>query len=104
MLVRFPQDAFNWTPTPDHTLTRARQVQELLVESGRHQGPGAVDLMTAATTELSGLTLMHDDCDFETISKAIRQPHCWIAERGTVPQTPSSQVTRTAHLPAWAVF
>jgi predicted nucleic acid-binding protein len=43
-----------------------------------------VDLMVAATAELSGLTVLHYDADFETIAKATGQPHRWIAERGTV--------------------
>lgn len=44
ILDRFLYDAFGWTPAPDHALLRARQIQDLLVTSGQHHGPGAVDL------------------------------------------------------------
>ncbi|GAA2376707.1 hypothetical protein GCM10010246_84440 [Streptomyces cuspidosporus] len=84
VLERYLHDAFGWTPVPDRALTRARQVQDLLVTSSLHQGPGAVDLMTAATAELCGLTLLHYDADFETIAKVTGQPHQWIAPRGSV--------------------
>ncbi|MGY0063839.1 hypothetical protein ACWY4P_46490 [Streptomyces sp. LZ34] len=40
--------------------------------------------MTAATAELSGLTLLYYDADFETIAKVTGQPHQWIAPRGSV--------------------
>ncbi|MFF3894290.1 PIN domain-containing protein [Streptomyces sp. NPDC001812] len=84
LLDRYLHDAFGWTPAPERTLLRARQVQELLVTSGQHHGPGAVDLMVAATAELSGLVLLHYDADFEAIAKATGQPHRWIAPRGSV--------------------
>jgi predicted nucleic acid-binding protein len=84
VLERYLHDAFGWSPVPDRVLTRARQVQDLLVASGWHQGPGAVDLMIAAAAELTGLTLLHYDADFEAISKVTGQPQRWIAERGSV--------------------
>lgn len=84
LLDRYLHDAFGWTTAPERTLLRARQVQELLVTSGQHHGPGAVDLMVAATAELSGLVLLHYDADFEAITKVTGQPHCWIAPRGSV--------------------
>ncbi|GAA3377522.1 hypothetical protein GCM10020367_53510 [Streptomyces sannanensis] len=43
-----------------------------------------MDLMVAATAELSDLTILHYDADFETIAKATGQPHRWIAPRGSV--------------------
>jgi predicted nucleic acid-binding protein len=84
ILERYLHEAFGWTPAPDSTLRRARQIQDLLVVSGQHHGPGAVDLMVAATAEPSGLTLLHYDADFETIAKTTGQPHRWIAPRGSV--------------------
>jgi predicted nucleic acid-binding protein len=84
LLERYLHDAFGWTPAPERVLLRAREIQDVLVASGQHHGPGAVDLMVAATAELSGLTLLHYDTDFETIAKATGQPHRWIAPRGSV--------------------
>lgn len=84
LLERYLHDAFGWTPAPERAFPRARQIQDILVASGQHHGPGAVDLMVAATAELSGLTILHYDTDFETIAKATGQPHRWIAPRGSV--------------------
>ena len=84
VLDRYLHDAFGWAPVPDRALTRARQVQDLLVASGWHQGLGAVDLVVAAVAELSGLILLHYDADFETITKVTGQPQRWIAARGSV--------------------
>lgn len=84
VLDRYLHEAFGWIPVPERTLTRARQVQNVLVSSGWQQGPGAVDLMVAAAAELSGRMLLHYDADFETIAKVTGQPHCWVAPRGSV--------------------
>lgn len=84
ILDRFLYDAFSWTPAPERALLRARQIQNLLVASGQHHGPGAVDLVVAATAELSGLTVLHYDADFETIAKVTGQSQRWIAPRGSV--------------------
>jgi predicted nucleic acid-binding protein len=66
--------ALPWVPVPDGIYQRAREVQQILTEHGEHRGPGAVDLLLAATAELSGLTLLHRDNDFQTIAKHTRQP------------------------------
>lgn len=58
----------------DGALARAREVQGLLTDRGEHRGPGPVDLQLAATAELSGLTLLHCDNDFETVARATGQP------------------------------
>ncbi|MDF9812739.1 PIN domain nuclease [Streptomyces sp. SPB162] len=74
---------FNWAPTPDNIFQRAREVQELLTGHGEHRSAGPVDLAVAAVAELSNLTLLHDDADFETIAKHTRQRTRWLAEPGT---------------------
>ncbi|NUP30441.1 MAG: PIN domain nuclease [Streptomycetaceae bacterium] len=76
--------ALMWTLTPDGVPTRAKEVQGMLRERSWHQGPGAMDLLVAATAQLLGLTLLHYDADFETIAKVTGQPHRWIAVRGSV--------------------
>lgn len=47
---------------------RAVEVQLLLADRGQHRGPSIPDLLIAATAELSGLTVLHVDKDFETIA------------------------------------
>jgi hypothetical protein len=47
---------------------RAVEVQLLLADQGRHRAPSLPDLMIAATAELTGLTVLHVDKDFELIA------------------------------------
>jgi predicted nucleic acid-binding protein len=77
-------ELLSWVPLPDQALTRARQVQQLLTERGLHRSAGAVDLTLAATAELSGLTLLHYDRDFETIATLTHQPTAWLAPPGAL--------------------
>lgn len=65
--------SFVWCTPVDGALTRAREVQEMLTGRGEHRGPGPVDLQLAATAELSGMTLLHCDNDFETVARATGQ-------------------------------
>ncbi|MFF0091674.1 PIN domain nuclease [Streptomyces canus] len=71
---------FSWTLMPDGVYQRAREVQQLLTDSGEHRSAGPVDLLLAATAELSGLTLLHHDRDFETVARRTGQPTAWLAE------------------------
>lgn len=74
---------FNWAPTPDGIFQRAREVQELLTGHGEHRSAGPVDLVVAAVAELSDLTLLHYDADFETIARHTHQRTRWLTEPGT---------------------
>jgi len=65
-------------------MRRARQVQDELAAAAQHQGPGAIDLLVAATAELSGLTLLHYDRDFQTIARITRQPQALVGPLGTI--------------------
>jgi predicted nucleic acid-binding protein len=47
---------------------RACEVQLLLADQGRHRAPSLPDLLIAATAELTGLTVLHLDKDFELIA------------------------------------
>ena len=53
---------------------RTLEVQILLADRGQHRGPSIPDLIIAATAELSGLTILHVDKDFETIAAITGQP------------------------------
>ncbi len=53
---------------------RALEVQMLLADLGQHRGPSIPDLIIAATAELSGLTILHVDKDFDTITAITGQP------------------------------
>ncbi len=53
---------------------RAVEVQLLLADQGRHRAPSIPDLIIAATAELSGLTVLHLDKDFDLIADVTGQP------------------------------
>jgi predicted nucleic acid-binding protein len=69
--------AFGWVPVHDGAYARAWEVQGELTDRGRHRGAGPVDLVVAATAELSGLTLLHHDRDFDTIAAVTGQELRW---------------------------
>ena len=50
------------------------EVQTLLADRGHHRGPSIPDLIIAATAEFTGLTILHVDKDFDTISALTGQP------------------------------
>jgi predicted nucleic acid-binding protein len=52
---------------------RALEVLILLADRGQHRGPSIPDLIIAATAELSGLTILHVDKDFDTITAVTGQ-------------------------------
>ncbi|MFJ2397035.1 MULTISPECIES: PIN domain nuclease [unclassified Streptomyces] len=74
---------FSWTLMPDGIYQRAREVQQLLTDNGEHRSAGPVDLLLAATAELSDLTLLHHDRDFETVARRTGQSSAWLAEPGS---------------------
>lgn len=53
---------------------RALELQTVLAERGHHRAPSVPDLLIAATAELSGLTILHVDKDFELIADITGQP------------------------------
>jgi predicted nucleic acid-binding protein len=53
---------------------RAVEVMTLLADRGQHRAPSIPDLIIAATAELSGLTILHVDEDFEIIARVTGQP------------------------------
>jgi predicted nucleic acid-binding protein len=59
------------TPTIED---RAVQVQLLLADQGQHRAPSIPDLVIAATAELAGLIVLHNDKDFELIADVTGQP------------------------------
>jgi predicted nucleic acid-binding protein len=53
---------------------RALTVQLALAGKGQHRAPSIPDLLIAATAELSGLTVLHLDKDFDLIAAITGQP------------------------------
>jgi predicted nucleic acid-binding protein len=52
---------------------RAVEVLTLLADRGQHRSPSIPDLIIAATAELTGLTILHLDKDFEVIARVTGQ-------------------------------
>ena len=69
--------AFSWVPVHDRAFARAWDVQGDLTAKGQHRAAGPVDLVVAATAELSGLTLLHHDHDFDVIASVTGQAARW---------------------------
>jgi predicted nucleic acid-binding protein len=57
---------------------RAVEVQLLLADQGRHRAPSLPDLIVAATAELTGLTVLHVDKDFDLIAAVTGQTVEWL--------------------------
>ena len=53
---------------------RALIVELALAGQGQHRAPSIPDLLTAATAELSGLTVLHLDKDLDLIATITGQP------------------------------
>lgn len=53
---------------------RALELQSVLAERGQHRAPSVPDLLIAATAELTELTVLHVDKDFELIAEITGQP------------------------------
>ena len=53
---------------------RAVEILGLLADRGQHRAPSIPDLIVAATAELSGLTVLHLDKDFDVIAEITAQP------------------------------
>ena len=54
---------------------RAVEVQTLLADRGQHRAPSIPDLLIAATAELAGLVVLHDDKDYALIAELTGQAH-----------------------------
>lgn len=53
---------------------RAVELQSVLAERGQHRAPSVPDLLIAATAELTRLTVLHVDTDFDLIAEVTGQP------------------------------
>jgi predicted nucleic acid-binding protein len=59
--VPVPKDAWRWAEIAQYKLTQKSQ----------HRGPGPVDLVLCATAVHHGLTILHADDDFATVSEIL---------------------------------
>ncbi len=57
--VSVPKNAGHWIAAVQHDMARA----------GEHRSASAVDLIVAATAAHHGLTILHDDADYRTVTR-----------------------------------
>ncbi|AQT73775.1 MULTISPECIES: PIN domain nuclease [Streptomyces] len=62
-----------WTAR-DAVWTGTEALQRQLADAGAHQCASPVDLLVAVIAQQHGLTVLHQDADFETIAKVTGQP------------------------------
>jgi predicted nucleic acid-binding protein len=76
-------EAFPLVQTTTEHIRRAKQVQRLL--AAKHQrGRKVPDLIIAGTAELTELTVVHYDTDFDLIAAVTGQSCEWIVPRGSI--------------------
>ena len=80
LLQRAPIAAMPIEQLNEVVTNRALAVQELLAQRGQHRAPSIPDLLLAATAELTGLTILHDDRDFDLIAAVTGQPTANISD------------------------
>lgn len=67
---------------PERVFDRAGETLAGLTARGSHRSAGVVDLLVAATAELSRLVLVHYDRDLDQVGLVTGQVTRWVAERG----------------------
>lgn len=72
-------------PGGEREFTRARAVQALLAERGRHRGVPPAYLLIAASAEAAGVPVLHYDHDYDLIGEASGQDVRWFLPAGTLP-------------------
>jgi predicted nucleic acid-binding protein len=77
-------EGFTDLPLTPEIGDRARAVQLQLAGTSQHRSAGVIDLLTAATAEHYGATVLHYDADFDYIAAASRQATRWVVTRGSV--------------------
>lgn len=74
ILARPPLSLLPRVPVTLAIENRALEVQGHLAQRGQHRAPSLADLLIAATAELSGLSVLHIDKDFDLIAGVTGQP------------------------------
>lgn len=73
-----------WQDVTTEAMDRALEVHRQLAGKSRHRQFSLPDLVIAATAELSGLTVLHYDDDYDRIAKITGQPVEWVVPKGSL--------------------
>lgn len=67
------RSAYPWVPVPDNAWAVVASVQRDLAKRSQHQGLSVADHLVVATGIHRKLVVLHEDADFETVSRVIPQ-------------------------------
>jgi len=73
-----------WIEVTSAAMDRALQVHGELARQSQHRHFRLPDLITAATAELAGASVLHYDADYERIAKITGQPVEWVVQKGSL--------------------
>jgi predicted nucleic acid-binding protein len=76
--------AQRWVEVTSEAMTRALEVHHSMAALSQHRHFRLPDLIIAATAELSDLTVLHYDADYDRIAELTGQPTEWIAPKGSL--------------------
>jgi predicted nucleic acid-binding protein len=63
--------AYPWVPVPDDAWEIITPLRRELATHSAHQGLSVADYLVVATAVKRGLTILHEDADFETVARLI---------------------------------
>jgi predicted nucleic acid-binding protein len=67
------RSAYPWVPVPEDAWALVSAVQRELASQSQHQGLSIADHLVVATAIRLKLVVLHEDADFETVSKVLPQ-------------------------------
>jgi predicted nucleic acid-binding protein len=73
-----------WIEVTNEAMRRAMEVHRQFAQKSQHRHFSLPDLIIAATAELSGLTVLHYDEDYERIAKVTGQSVEWVVPKGSL--------------------
>lgn len=65
---------YPWCPVPENVWDRAIDLQDQLADTSLYVGASIVDLVVAVTARHRRLAVLHDDADYETMSRMTGLP------------------------------
>lgn len=76
--------AYEYLPVRDEHWQWAIDVQRSLAGASRHRAVGLTDLLVAAVAQEHGVTVLHYDSDYDTISDVAKVQALWVVGRGEI--------------------
>jgi len=73
-----------WLTVTTQAMARALDVHRRLAATSQHRSFRLPDLISAATAETHGATVLHYDADYDRIAAITGQPVEWVADKGSL--------------------